>query len=283
MPQKFLEDLISKQEVETIINLYQNNVSLRQIEKQVQHSRAAISSMLERLGIKTTSGNHYRYYTFNYDFFETIENEKQAYWLGFLYADGCVLPQNKYGQQEFQLSLAITDEESIVRFKEDLESTYPIRYDTSRNKKNKNHQVQAIQKLRSQKTVEDLKKLGCFEKKSLKLTFPNHSQVPPHLIYHFIRGYFDGDGNVSVFNNNYTISFVGTENFIKELFHILKMGSVFKDKRKVNSWYLTINGNNQAQVFYNLLYKDATCFMLRKYNKFQPLIRKYDESQGIKE
>lgn len=61
--------------------------------------------MLTRLGIKTTVGNHYRYYYFNENFFEKINNELSAYWLGFLYADGCILTP-KTGQQEFKLSQA---------------------------------------------------------------------------------------------------------------------------------------------------------------------------------
>lgn len=61
--------------------------------------------MLERLGIKTTYGNHYRKYTFNFNFFEKIDNELKAYWLGFLYADGCIHKINKYGEQELSLTL----------------------------------------------------------------------------------------------------------------------------------------------------------------------------------
>jgi uncharacterized protein (DUF608 family) len=64
---------------------------MREIEKQVPYGRASISRMLERLGIKNTSGNHYRKYFFDFDFFEKIDTEKKAYWLGFLYADGCIL------------------------------------------------------------------------------------------------------------------------------------------------------------------------------------------------
>ena len=90
----------------------------------------------------------------------------------------------------------------------------------------------------SQKTVNDLKRLGCIENKSLVLTFPTYDQVPEELIYHFIRGYFDGDGSVSINSKNYKyahISIVGTENFIKKLSEYFNYGSVIKDKRRKNS------------------------------------------------
>ena len=279
---KLLEELLPQEEVEEIINLYQNNVSLRDIEKQTHHGRQAVSKMLERLGVKTTSGNHYRKYFFDFDFFEKIDTELKAYWLGFLYADGCILPVNKYGEQDFQLTLGIQDEEILQKYKEDLKSTYPIRYDTSRHDKNPNHQIQVICKYRSQKTVNDLKKLGCVEQKSLILNFPTEQQVPKELVRHFIRGYFDGDGSVTHYKNAYHINFVGTENFIKELATHFQGGTVFPDKRKTNSWYFSLGGNQQVLNAYEYMYKDATRYMQRKYDKFQPLTQKYSENQGIK-
>ena len=283
MAQKKLEDMISKEELTEIIEMYQNNVSLREIEKRTSHGRPAITKMLQRLGIKTTTGNHYRKYFFDFNFFEKIDNEYKAYWLGFMYADGCILKQDNrgYGEQEFKIQIAKEDLQLLEKFKQDIKSTYPIRKDKSKNEKNPNHQIQVIQSLRSQKTVDDLKKLGCVENKSLILTFPSEQQVPKELQKHFIRGYFDGDGSISETKEHYYINFVGTESFIKKLYQILNMGSVFPDKRKENSWYLSIGGNLQVIKFYHLLYDNSNRYMQRKYEKFQLLLNKYNESQGI--
>lgn len=283
MAQKKLEDMISKEELTEIIEMYQNNVSLREIEKRTSHGRPAITKMLQRLGIKTTTGNHYRKYFFDFNFFEKIDNEYKAYWLGFIYADGCILKQDNrgYGEQEFKIQIAKEDLQLLEKFKQDIKSTYPIREDKSKNEKNSNHQIQVIQSLRSQKTVDDLKKLGCVENKSLILTFPSEQQVPKELQKHFIRGYFDGDGSISKTKEHYYVNFVGTEPFIKSLYQILKIGSVFQDKRKENSWYLSIGGNLQVIKFYHLLYDNSNRYMQRKYEKFQLLLNKYNESQGI--
>ena len=271
---KTLQELLTQEEIEDIIAMYQNNMSLREIERLTHHGRPQIAKMLENFGIKTTSGNHYRKYFFDFDFFEKIDNELKAYWLGFMYADGCVLPQNKYGEQEIQLTLAKQDEQSIIDFKYDLKSTYPIRYDDSKNKKNKNAQIQVIMKMRSQKTVEDLKKLGCVEKKSLILTFPTEQQVPSKLIHHFIRGYFDGDGSIFISNNRGNISFVGTKDFITTLSTYFNYGTIIQDQRKNNSWYLNTAGQKSIEEYYNFMYKDATRYMQRKYDKFQEILLK---------
>ena len=254
--------------------MYENNISLREIEKRTSHGRPAISKMLEELGIKNTKGNHYRKYFFDFNFFEKIDNELSAYWLGFMYADGCVLPKNKYGEQEFKIAISEKDLELLEKFKLDIKSSYPIRYDESAGKEH----IQVIQSLRSQKTVNDLKKLGCVERKSLILQFPTEEQVPKHLLHHFIRGYFDGDGSITSYQRkgnhrlNYSINIVGTELFIKELYGFFQIGTIFPDKRKSNSWYLTINGNRQIEIFYHILYDNATRYMERKYLKFQEFL-----------
>lgn len=130
--------------------------------------------------------------------------------------------------------------------------------------------------LTSQKTVDDLIKLGCKKQKSLILTFPTQQEVPDDLLRHFIRGYFDGDGSISSSQKgtytDYHLNIVGTENFILNLF--LKMGtkgSCFPDKRKTNSWYLGIGGNQQLKEIYHFLYDGATVFLERKYNKFKEI------------
>ena len=275
-----LEQTLSSEEVAQIIQWYANeNVSLREIEKRTGKSRSALSRMLERLGVKTTVGNHYHKYTFNTNFFEVIDTPEKAYWLGFLYADGSVQSKDtlKYGEQSFKLQLQEQDKEILEKFNLDLQSTYPIRYDNSRAN------PQVILEPRSQKTVDDLIRLGCVERKSLILKFPTEDQVPKQFIRDFIRGYFDGDGSISEYNGQWHITFVGTQDFITSLYEILQIGSVFPDKRKTNSWYIGINGNKQILSFYHYLYDNATRYLQRKYNKFQGLILKYGESQGIKE
>ena len=270
---KTLLELLPEEEINEIIDMYQNNASLREIERRTHHGRPQITRMLETLNIKTTYGNHYRKYFFDFNFFEKIDTELKAYWLGFLYADGCVLSPQEYGQQDFQLTLAKQDEQSIIDFKNDLQSTYPIRYDNSKSKINPKVQVQVIMKMKSQKTVEDLKKLGCVEKKSLILKFPTEEQVPNEFIYHFIRGYFDGNGSISGTKQHPYISFTGTEDFIKTLSHYFNYGSISQDKRKTNSWYLGTGGINAIQHYYELMYKDATRYMKRKYDKFQLFLK----------
>lgn len=277
-----LENTISSEDLESLITMYQNNYSMREIERQTGYSRFTLSRMFTRLGIKQTTGNHYRKYFFDFNYFKTIDSQDKAYWLGFMYADGCILPRDNrgYGEQTFKIQIAEKDKQTLEDFKEDMQSTYPIRYDNSHYNKNSQYAKMVLLEQRSQKTVDDLKQLGCVENKSLVLDFPTELQVPNCFLWHFIRGYFDGDGSIlySQKTDTYQISIVGTENFIKKLYQFIGKGYVFQDRRKKNSWYFSLGGNLQVIDFCKSLYKDAHRFMKRKYDRYQKLLSKYSES-----
>lgn len=75
----------------------------------------------------------------------------------------------------------------------------------------------------SKELAMDLIKLGCFQNKSLILKFPTEQQVPKHLIHHFMRGYFDGDGCVTSGQGQLRFSVIGTKLFLEKYEdHLLK-------------------------------------------------------------
>ena len=135
MAGKTIEQLLSEEEKQNIIIDYQNNISLRELEKKYHHTRSNLSKWLEEVGIKTTKGNHYRKYFHQEDFFETIDTEEKAYWLGFMFADGYIINnENKYGEDQFGLTVAADSADVIEKFKASLKATNPIRYDISGKK-----------------------------------------------------------------------------------------------------------------------------------------------------
>lgn len=272
---------------EKIIQAYQNNVSMRQLEKDFDTTRQSISKFLTEKGIKTTVGNHYRKYHHNENFFENIDTEEKAYWLGFMYADGWIQDNsNRHGQDHFGISLADEDEKHLNKFLKSLNATNPINYDDSSVKRGQSRIAKV--ELTSQKTVDDLIKHGCFKKKTLILKPP--TSVPNELIPHFIRGFFDGDGSIIKSGGkfyeqygryNFSISFSCMEEIAYWLQDYFKFGSVIKDQRKRKSYSYTIGGNNVVEEFYHILYDNANIYLERKYNRFQEFLeQKYGESQG---
>lgn len=57
-----------------------------------------------------------RKYILNQNFFDDIDTEEKAYWLGFLYADG----YNNEKRKEVKIRLAIKDEEHLLKLRDTL-------------------------------------------------------------------------------------------------------------------------------------------------------------------
>jgi intein/homing endonuclease len=132
-------------------------------------------------------------YQVNENYFEKIDNEEKAYWLGFLYADGNVrLINGRSGQ--LKLKLKQSDKKHIEKFNECLNSNYPIN-DGMEIVKSNDREYKchfSVVNIYNTKLVKDLFNIGCMNNKTYKLKFPTF--LDNTLIRHFIRGYFDGDG-----------------------------------------------------------------------------------------
>lgn len=280
-----LSTSLSSFEKEQIIKDYQNNISIREISIKYGYSRPALSKFLEEVGAKTTKGNHYRKYFHDTNFFEKIDTEEKAYWLGFMFADGYIIDNsNRYGEDGFGLSLAEDSLDSLLDFKRSIRASNPINKDLSGNKKNPNKQVMYKIEMRSQKTVNDLIDKGCFKNKTAILEPP--IGVPDNLIHHFIRGFYDGDGSIIKSNKKnssyifYGVNFTSTKDIVEWISSFFSFGTIVKEDRREFIWYFKTNSNQQSIKLLNFLYKDATIYMKRKHDRYLELLSKYGESQG---
>lgn len=268
---KFFDEKIQQQ----IIDDYLNNKSMRQIEKDYGATRQSVAKFLEARNIKTIKGNHYRLYTHDYDYFEKIDTEEKAYWLGFMFADGYIVDySNRYGEDKFGMTLHSKDVSSLEAFKKSIQATNPIT-DVSYNGRTLRRIIMS-----SQKTVNDLISHGCVKQKSLILKPP--IGVPDELLHHFIRGFFDGDGslywNKSYFQAHegwntpsYSICITSTKEMVEWLIQILGDGKIYKEERREKTFYFKLGGNIKVRHFCKYIHKDATIFMERKYNYYKEL------------
>ena len=180
---------------------------------------------------------------FNHSFFEYINNESKAYWLGFLMADGCVsVSQNP----KVAIGLQSKDAQHLAEWHYAIQSHNRLCYKSN---------ASVLSTHYSQKMCDDLIKLGCTPRKSLTLQFPS---VLKHLEHHFVRGYFDGDGCASWHNKNnptwqLRLSFVGTLNFLQKLQSIVGITNKFSPRG--NAWAFAIGGNKQAKRVRDWMYQ----------------------------
>jgi ribosomal protein S27AE len=120
-----------------------------------------------------------RKYTLNHEYFNDIRTPEQAYWLGFITADGGVIRDSK--SFTLRLELAKKDAEHVRLFAQALGSDTPVR--PSRGS--------VYVPLNSRQLVESLERLGIGPRKSATV---EPWDGPGDLMPHYWRGLFDGDG-----------------------------------------------------------------------------------------
>lgn len=216
-------------------------------------------------------------YKFNTSFFDKIDTQEKAYVLGMLYADG----YNSEDRGNVTLSLTQSDREILEKINICLESDRPIRTQVVKNSMY-NTQPYCELTFYNRHFSEKLAEIGCPQKKSHILKFPSFNIVPEYLIHHFIRGYVDGDGSIVLCDKNKnpnikvsTATITSTEDFClwikgycEEILEINSYITCRFPERENNTKTLQFGGNRQVKKFLDFIYKDATIYLERKFNKY---------------
>lgn len=206
-------------------------------------------------------------------YFKNIDTEEKAYWLGFLFADGCV--------SDIKVSLSQSERCVIDRFQNSVGCNYkvqivPRKEHTFGNGKTYISKTHYRVEISSIDMANDLRKHGCVNNKSLVLEYPEH--LSETLKNHFARGYFDGDGCIhgNVFNEHIVIA--GTASVVDGIAKscpLLLKYSIHKSK----NIYICHISNMQAMKFMEWMYRDATVFLQRKKDKYESLARDRESSK----
>jgi len=177
-------------------------VAPEQLVAHFGRSLKAIRTEASELGLKRYNSQ------VNHAYFREINTHEQAYWLGFLAADGCV-HITRQGAYNIRLDLHVRDEQAIRKFGSSIApGATPHRY---------NNQLRIA--FNSKEMAQDLARYGIVPNKSLILRWPDI--LPDLYTPTFILGYFDGDGCLSQSkrgNKRYWHwSVVGTQAFLSKI------------------------------------------------------------------
>jgi len=254
---------ISEELEKEIIQYYLDGNNHYRIQDKFGTSRKTSIQILNKFSIKKRSFEElYRIYSLKEDYFEKIDTEDKAYFLGLLIADGY------NNNRQFTLSLQEKDVHILEIFKECLKYDSPIRT-IDRKKGCPNCSVLKSLVVCSVKMCKDLSKWGCIKAKSHFTYFPDISE---EFWNHFIRGVFDGDGWVHEKRQGMTI--IGNKDLIVRIQEILvEKCQIIKNKLYVahrckdNILEMRYGGGNLRSIR-DWLYKDATIYLQRKYDRF---------------
>lgn len=267
---------LSDDDKNLIIKLYSSGLNFKEIMEIIPMTKRALPQVLKENNINTKRRNRY---SLNEDYFETIDTEHKAYWLGLIAADGCITSANYF-------AITLKDEDILKELKKDLHFSGDIYSPQSK------YGIYYRINFSSKKICNDLRKLGISENKSL--TYNNFPNIRHGLIRHFIRGYFDGDGSIGGYTTttynpkniskvkNYSMNIIATEQFCKNLYEEIysEIGYKGKINKSYNSkfmFYYTIYKNSALKDFYWYIYHNCSIYLKRKYNIWNEFLGSLEE------
>lgn len=218
-------------------------------------------------------------YNYNKDYFSIIDSPDKAYWLGFLYADGCITRFYK-GEELRSMSLEMTlceqDKSHLEKFIKSLDSNVPIK-EKKVILKEKTYICYRLV-INCTKLCYDLINLGCVPAKTYIINFPDENKVPHKYMSDFLRGFFDGDGCISIRNSipnkRIETNITGMKHMLESIINYLYKEKILNKAPKIflkknsNAYMTYIYGYENNKKFLDYLYNDSKIYLDRKYQKY---------------
>lgn len=257
---------LSPEDNRQIAKLYTQGFSSGTISKQFQVSSTRIQQILKVCGVETRKAAEYnRRHSINQAVFDCLAPESE-YWIGFLFADGCITRQSCLG---------------VGLCKKDL-----------------NHLEKLLQFLGSSHKISHYKtsvsfNIACAEvcnalRRHWQGTKKPERMVPDYLLdsIHFWRGVVDADGTIGVYSNCALLSLCG---YLEPMLRFKKFAESFqlRSPLSVNHsksiYTVQLNGCDAVKVL-ETLYLDSPVHLQRKYELSMSAIRhestKLDMTKG---
>ncbi|PRT14044.1 hypothetical protein C6353_26550 [Bacillus toyonensis] len=271
MPAKRFTAEIEKE----IAKRYENGEGPTELGRIYGIDRSTVRIIAQRNGVYKNMSESKRKYQLDINFFDNIDTEEKAYWLGFIAADGTIKGEKN---TVMDLVLQAKDVDMLEMLKMHLNYNAPIHKREGVTKNGKQFYARGL-RIMDKHVCERLAGYGIVKRKQSTVRIPQG--LDKEMIRHFIRGYFDGDGSIGEILSPGKItpqkvfSVTGNELMISDIRGILvnecdlKANKLKKDNRSKHTYSLHYGGNKQILKIYEFLYKNASVFMLRKKLKFE--------------
>ena len=235
---------------EEAIDYYINNpnVSFAEIQKKFGYKSTLFKNKLQIKGLDSER----RYsVNFNRQLFKTIETEEDAYWLGFILADGYLNEERNF----LAIKLGAKDKHHLEKFCKYAQCSI----DNIKETKGAVDNLLYVVTLNSKDVVLNLKQYGIFQRKSGK-EIPYYN-INKNLKNAYIRGIIDGDGWILQSLKGFGLvgSYEVCKYFVDDMElnpeHIHDHGIIKK---------IDVRNQSDAKKFANKYYANATIYLDRK-------------------
>ena len=233
------------------------------------------------------------HYSFNEKYFDVIDNEHKAYWMGFLWCDGYVGKRDRIGNGRSQLeynlkfSLMESDRDHLGKFNKDINGTYPVHiYKCSSGYLKQGEKTNECRLFITNLYFGELlqEKYGIIPDRYDCSKVIN--LIPEGLKKHFIRGVLDADGSFCHYNiiedgvdrDKFAVRFSTYEMLLEFIeSYLYKVGVTNTEHYKKytrhagkdgNCKALCLSGRQQLLKVLSYLYDDSTIYLDRKYEKY---------------
>lgn len=276
---------ISQEQKDYIQKRYEESIGSPTIAKELGITVGRVSGHIHRHMTPRDYKHMKAKATCNDNYFDIIDTENKAYWLGFIMADGYV-SYHKQSSKKLGISLSTQDITHLEKFKTDINFSGSIKtYTNNSSGYALGNQYSRII-ICSDHLCDSLKELGIVEHKTKIAQFPKQLQSPfCKFKRDFIRGYFDGDGSIAITTTGkipaFKFSVVGTYDIITNIRGFFIHNDLeppenyYKRRPNHEVFQYDFGGNRQVYNALNLLYKNATVYLDRKYHRYQLLCEMY--------
>ena len=250
--------VVSKEELEFIIRCYNSGMSMKEIGNLIDRRASTISSIFKHRGI-IARPSAVRRYDLNDCYFDDLNSEGPAYWLGALIADGCI------SGNRVHLDAKADDVEWLEQFKTALGYTGKV-YTYQRHPSSYSKSPKSTLSFTSVYMQDILKSYGFDNDKTHSAHFCE--AVPDEMRRHHIRGLVDGDGSLHYLKQGDTwgISFVGTEalvtGVVNHLSSVLNLDIKVNPHKMIYSFH--VGGVDKTKKIVDYLYSGSTYVLARK-------------------
>ena len=270
---KIRKTKITQGMIDRVCKEYQDGLSQEKVAENNKTSRVTVRRILKNNGIPIRKQEEWlRCYDLNQEYFDVIDTQNKAYFLGFMYADGNVSKDNN----AIQIALQARDLHILESFKKELECTDKPLYLSEKSKNNEKHSDMYTLMVKSEHMHKSLCELGVVPQKSHIIKYPFF--ISSDLQRHFIRGALDGDGCIHATNSKNekelrSVDICGTYDFCEGLKQIIESNldihcSIILSNKVSNVYKTSISGRNQSIKFLDWIYKDAELYLYRKYETY---------------
>lgn len=256
-----------------IIELYTSGLSIDAVATELKISSGAVFNVLDEKSLTRTpkeASEALIYKLKNYNFFDQIDTEEKAYWLGFLTADGSHYIDNNKRANRISLEISFSDKKHLEKFAGVFDKKI-----INRGKKQKSgylSQMVAVT-INNKHLSQILYNYGLVPNKSLSPLIAKIIDFIPHnLINHFLRGIFDGDGSIGIYKYNnklqYRLNFLGQKKLIEKIYQALMIElDITEIKIAARDKIASITWSSRKDIIKltDWLYNDASIFLERKY------------------